>query len=305
MDVRRTPDDRFTDLPDFPYEPRYVTVHAAGAGAAHPLRMHYVDEGPRAAPPVLLLHGEPTWSFLHRHMIPPLRDAGLRVVVPDLIGFGRSDKPGAVADHTYARHVAWVWALVEALDLRAITWLGQDWGGLIGLRLLAYHADRFARFVASNTALPSGDQPMPDEWHAFRTAIARAPRLDIARFVQAGTRRRLSDGERAAYDAPFPDERFTAGPRAMPELVPYHPEHPAAEDNRRAWRRLTRLDVPVITAFGDRDPIMAGVDGVMQRAFPGAAGQPHTTIAGAGHFVQEDAGADLAALIVAICSDAG
>ena len=297
MQTLRTPTERFTVVEGLDREPRTTTVTAPQAGAPDELTMAHLDEGPRDAPPVVLVHGEPTWSFLYRTMIDPLVDAGLRVVVPDLIGFGRSDKPTEIADHTYARHVAWTWALVEALGLYAMTWVGQDWGGLIGLRLLAAHPERFACFVAANTALPSGDQDLPEVWHAFRRTVNTADDLDIGRLVQAGTQRRLSEDERAAYDAPFPDEGYKAGPRAMPELVPYRPDHPAAEDNRRAWRRLTELDVPVVTAFSDGDPIMAGVDRIMQRAFPGAQGQPHTTIAGAGHFLQEDAGPELAAVV--------
>ncbi|HSJ46626.1 MAG TPA: haloalkane dehalogenase [Euzebyales bacterium] len=297
MQILRTPEARFAVVDGLDHTLGNVTVSAPDVGAPDALQMAYVDEGPPEAPPVVLVHGEPTWSFLYRHMIGPLVDAGLRAVVPDLIGFGRSDKPRAIADHTYARHVAWTWRLVEALDLDTMTWVGQDWGGLIGLRLLAAHPERFACFVAANTALPSGDQNMPEVWHAFRRTVNTATDLDIARLVQAGTQRRLSDAERAAYDAPFPDESYKAGPRAMPEMVPYRPDHPAAEDNRRAWKRLTGLDVPVVTAFSDGDPIMAGVDRVMQRAFPGAQGQPHTTIVGAGHYLQEDAGPQLAAVV--------
>lgn len=299
MDVLRTPDERFTGVADFDVAPSYANVAAGDAGAPDGLRMAYLDEGPPDAAPVVLLHGEPTWSYLYRHMIGPLTDAGLRVIVPDLIGFGRSDKPSEVADHTYDRHVAWTWALIEDLGLDAMTWVGQDWGGLIGLRLLAANPARFARFVAANTALPSGDQDLPEVWHRFRGTVNRASTLDIPRLVQAGTQRTLSDAERAAYDAPFPDESYKAGPRAMPELVPYRPDHPAADGNRRAWRRLTQLDVPLLTAFSDGDPIMAGVDRVMQRAFLGAQGQPHTTITGAGHFLQEDKGRELAAVIAA------
>lgn len=298
MQILRTPDARFTVVEGLDHTPDTVTVAAPDAGAPDPLRMAYLDQGQPDAPPVVLVHGEPTWSFLYRNMIGPLVDAGLRVVVPDLIGFGRSDKPADIADHSYVRHVAWTWALVEALELDAMTWVGQDWGGLIGLRLLAAHPERFSCFVAANTALPSGDHDMPEVWHAFRSAVNTADELDIARLVQAGTQRRLSDAECAAYDAPFPDESYKAGPRAMPELVPYRPDHPAAEDNRRAWKRLTELEVPVVTAFSDGDPIMAGVDRIMQRAFPGAQAQPHTTIAGAGHFLQEDAGAELASVVV-------
>lgn len=297
MQILRTPDARFAVVDGFDHAPRTVTVAAPDAGAPDELRMAHLDEGPSGAPPVVLVHGEPTWSYLYRTMIGPLVDAGLRVIVPDLIGFGRSDKPSDIADHSYARHVAWTWALVEALELDAMTWVGHDWGGLIGLRLLATHPERFTCFVATNTTLPSGDQDMPEVWHAFRRTVNTAVDLDIARLVQAGTRRRLTDAERTAYDAPFPDESYKAGPRALPELVPYHPEHPAAEDNRRAWRRLTELDVPVVTAFSDGDPIMAGVDRIMQRAFPGSQGQPHTTITGAGHFLQEDAGPELAQFV--------
>lgn len=304
MDVLRTPDERFANLADFDVEPAYVRVAAPAAGAPGELRMAYVDEGPPDAPPVMLLHGEPTWSYLYRHMIGELTDAGLRVIVPDLIGFGRSDKPSAIADHSYDRHVDWTWSLVEQLELDDLTWVGQDWGGLIGLRLLADHPERFARFVAANTALPSGDHELPEVWHRFRRAVNTATSLDIPRLIQAGTQHTLSANERAAYAAPFPDESFKAGPRAMPELVPYHADHPAADDNRRAWSRLAELDVPLLTAFSDGDPIMAGVDRVMQRVFPGAQGQPHTTIADAGHFLQEDKGRELAAVIATFARSA-
>lgn len=299
MRVLHTPNERFADLADFDAEPRYATVNAADAGAPADLQMAYVDAGPTDAPPLVLLHGEPTWSYLYRHMIPVLVDADIRVIVPDMIGFGRSAKPTEITDHTYSRHVAWTWSLIEALTLEDVTWVGQDWGGLIGLRLLAANPQRFAGFVAANTALPSGDHALPEVWHAFRRTVNTAPTLDIARLVQAGTQRTLSDAERAAYDAPFPDETYKAGPRAMPELVPYRPDHPGAEDNRRAWRRLTEIDVPFLTAFSDGDPIMTGVDRVMQRAFPGARGQSHTTITGAGHFLQEDKGRELAVAIAA------
>jgi haloalkane dehalogenase len=297
MDLLHTDPHRFADLVGFPFEPHDVTVSAPAEGAPEPVRMSCVDEGPRDGPVVVLLHGQPTWSFLYRRMIPPLVEAGVRVVAPDLVGFGRSEKPTNIADHSYARHVAWTWALVDALDLDDMVWFGQDWGGLIGLRLLAAHPERFAMFVAANTALPDGDQQMPEVWHRFRRAVNTAEHLDIARFVQSGTKRHLSAEELAAYDAPFPDEALKAGPRAMPELVPYHPDHPAADDNRRAWARIRELDVPIVTAFSDGDPIMAGVDRIMQRAFAGAQGQPHTTITGAGHFLQEDKPDDLAAFL--------
>jgi haloalkane dehalogenase len=296
MDVLRTPDERFTDLPDFPWPPRYAEVGEVGES----LRMAWVEAGEADAPVVLLLHGEPSWSFLYRSMIPVLVDAGLRVVAPDLIGFGRSDKPGAVADHSYARHVEWVRRLVlDTLDLRDVTLVGQDWGGLIGLRLAAEHPDRFARLVAANTGLPTGDQDMPAIWHSFRAAMSNAPELDIARFVASGCTSTLSPGVLAAYDAPFPDESFKAGPRAMPELVPYRPDNPASEANRAAWRVLSASRTPVLVAFSDQDPITGGMAPVLRRALPGALGREHPVVAGAGHFLQEDAGPELARAVAA------
>jgi haloalkane dehalogenase len=289
MEFLRTPDDRFADLVDYPFAPHYVEVGGA--------RMHYVDEGPAGADPVLLLHGEPTWSFLYRHRIPVLAGAGHRVVAPDLVGFGRSDKPAAVTDHTYDRHLAWVGGFLDALDLERVTLVAQDWGGLIGLRLLVDHPERFARVVASNTGLPTGDLGMPELWHLFRRAINEAETLDIGRFVDAGCVATLSDEVRAGYDAPFPDESYKAGPRAMPELVPYTPDNPASEDNRAAWEVLAGMTVPVLCAFSDSDPITGPGEPLLREGIAGAQGQPHTTITGAGHFVQEDAGPALARVV--------
>lgn len=289
MEILRTPDERFADLPDFPYEPAYVELDG--------IRVAYVDEGPADAHPVLLLHGEPSWSFLYRTMIPVLLDAGARVVAPDFVGFGRSDKPAAVTDYTYARHMAWTGGLLDALDLREITLVGQDWGGLIGLRLVAERPERFARVVAANTALPVGDRPMPDVWQAFRRVVDRAEVLDIARLVAAGCVKPLAPEVRAAYDAPFPSEEYKAGARAFPGLIPQTPDDPASEPSRRAWKTLSQLDLPLLTAFSDGDPITAGAERGLQR-LRGAQGQPHTTIAGAGHFLQEDAGPELARVVV-------
>jgi haloalkane dehalogenase len=297
MNVLRTPEERFADLPAFAFTPLYVTVSDGAARPSDEVRIHYVDEGPADGNVILLLHGEPSWSYLYRHMITVLADAGHRVIAPDLVGFGRSDKPADIADHTYDRHVAWTVAFLDALALDGITWVGQDWGGLIGMRILAVQPDRFARFVAANTALPTGDRELPAVWHRFRHTVNTAPELDIARLVQAGTQHPLSDGERTAYNAPFPDETYKAGPRAMPEQVPYHPDHPSADNNRRAWEYLRHIEVPFLTAFSDRDPIMAGVDRLLQRHIPGAQGQPHTTLAGGGHFLQEDCGPQLAQVI--------
>ncbi|GAA0632666.1 haloalkane dehalogenase [Sporichthya brevicatena] len=298
MELLRTPDGCFAGLVGFDHEPRYAEV-PAGDGQA--LRMAWVEAGPAFGPPVLLLHGEPTWSYLYRGLFAPLVDAGLRVIAVDLVGFGRSDKPAEVSDHTYARHVEWTRALLfDCLDLRDVTLVGQDWGGLIGLRLVAEHPDRFARVVASNTGLPTGDQDMPAVWHRFRESVQSAPSLDIGRFVAAGCVRGLSPEARAAYDAPFPEERFKAGPRAMPSLVPYRPDDPASEANRAAWKVLTAWERPFLTAFSDSDPITGAMGPILRRAIPGAAGLDHPTIANAGHFVQEDAPADLAAAVLSV-----
>jgi haloalkane dehalogenase len=303
MELLRTPEDRFADLPGFPHDPRYAEVPDGDGGT---LRMAYVDAGPADAPVVLLLHGEPSWSFLYRRVIDELVAAGLRAVAPDLVGFGRSDKPAARSDHTFARHVGWVRALAfDVLDLRDVTLVGQDWGGLIGLRLVAENEDRFARVVAANTGLPTGDFDMPEIWWAFRTAVETADHLDIGRLVAAGCRIPLTDEARAAYDAPFPDESFKAGPRVMPTLVPTSPDDPAAEANRAAWEVLTRWAKPFLVAFSDGDPITGGMAPILEKLVPGAAGLDHPTLEGAGHFLQEDAGDRLGRVVADFVGRAG
>jgi haloalkane dehalogenase len=297
MRILRTPEECFANVPDFPYEPRYAEV---GDG----LRMAYVEAGPAGGEPVVLLHGEPSWSFLYRHVIPELTAAGLRAIAVDLVGFGRSDKPADIADHTYARHVEWTRTLLDALSLRGMTLVGQDWGGLIGLRIAAEHPDSVARIVAANTGLPTGDIPMPDVWHQFRDAVLRAPVLDIARLVQAGCKSELSPDVRAAYDAPFPDESYKAGPRAMPGLVPTTPDDPAAPANRAAWQILTTLDRPFLVAFSDGDPITGGMAPILLKSMAGTSGLAHPVIKGAGHFLQEDAGAELGRQIAAFVTSA-
>ncbi len=295
MDALRTPDDRFRDLPDFDYEPRYADVPDPDGGT---LRMAYVESGPAEGPVVLLLHGEPSWSFLYRRVMRVLADAGLRAVVPDLVGFGRSDKPTRPSDHSYARHVEWVRALAfDVLDLHGVTLVGQDWGGLIGLRLVAENPGRFAAVVAANTGLPTGDHSMPDIWWQFRGAVEKADTLDVGRLVQSGCAHPMSDRVRAAYDAPFPDETFKAGPRVMPLLVPTATDDPATDANRVAWRTLTETELPFLVAFSDSDPITRDMGPVLQRAMPGARGLDHPVIEGAGHFLQEDAGDRLGAVV--------
>jgi len=288
MDILRTPDERFTDLPGYAYEPHYLIVDG--------LRMHYVDEGD--GPVILLLHGEPTWSYLYRTMIPPLVTAGFRVVAPDLIGFGRSDKLAAKEDYSYARHAGWMHAFLDGLDLSDITLFCQDWGALIGLRVAAEAAHRFARIAVGNGALPTGDHPMSQAFLDWQTYARTSPTFNIGKIVAKGCVHSLDDAEIAAYDAPFPGDEFKAGARAFPLLVPTAPDDPASEANRTAWKIYCSWDKPFLTLFSDSDPIMRGGETVWQKLVPGAQGQPHRTIAKAGHFLQEDAGPELADALI-------
>lgn len=300
-EVLRTPPERFDGL-DEPGDVHYAQVPHPHGGS---LRMAYLDVAPAdgsdaaTAATVVLLHGEPTWSYLYRTMVPVLTKAGLRAVAPDMIGFGRSDKPVERAEHTYARHISWVRALlVDHLGLTGATLVAQDWGGLIGLRLAVEIPDLFDRIVATNTGLPTGDHGMPDIWWEMRTAMETAPDLDIGRAVAAGCVRGLSDRDRAAYDAPFPDERYKAGPREMPGLVPVTPTDPETSANRAAWAALGQWHKPFLVAFSDSDPITAAMAPILARHVPGAAGLDHPVIERAGHFVQQDAGPQLAEHVV-------
>ncbi len=293
MDVLRTPDSQFHDLPDFPFTPRYLEVrHGDGTR----LRICAIDEGPRDAAPVLLMHGEPSWSFLYRRIIAKLAATGHRVVAPDLIGFGRSDKPSDPADYTYERHVRWMSDWLIAMRLQDITFFGQEWGGLIGLRLVAAHAERFARVVVANTGLPTGTgfSEAFDRWLQFSQST---PVLPISDIIGMGCQRTLSAAERAAYDAPFPEERYKAGARRFPALVPITPEHASVAENKAAWTVLESFTRPFLTAFSDSDPITKGGDRIFQERVPGAKGQPHVTIQNAGHFLQEDKPDDIADLL--------
>lgn len=291
MDTLRTPDEHFANLPGYPFAPNYLDLGG--------VRVHYVDEGPRDAAPVLLLHGEPSWSYLYRKMIPVLTAAGHRAIAPDLVGFGRSDKPVRREDYTYQRHVEWMAGLLQALNLNHITLMCQDWGGLIGLRLVAESPDRFDRVVASNTSLPTGDQSLGRAFERWQRLSQETPDFRAGAIVRGGCRTELPDDVVAAYDAPFPDDRYLAGARQFPMLVPTQPSDPATEPNRRAWAVLRQFDKPFLCAFSDRDPITRGGDRPLRELIPGAQGQPHTTIAGAGHFLQEDSGVELAGVIVA------
>jgi haloalkane dehalogenase len=293
MEVLRTPDERFIDLADYPFAPHYLTVTDADGTE---LRIHYVDEGPRDAAPILLMHGEPSWSYLYRKFVPDLVARGHRVIAPDLIGFGKSDKPAARTDYTYERHVAWMSDWLTALDLTDITLFCQDWGGLIGLRLVAAFPDRFARLVVSNTGLPvgTGSSEGFDAWLAFSQNV---PQFPVGFIVNGGTTRDLTAAEIAAYDAPFPDETYKEGARQFPTLVPITPDHASVAENRAAWAVLERFEQPVLTAFGDKDAVTKGGERAFIERVPGARGQPHRIIAGGGHFIQEDAPAELSALI--------
>ena len=296
MKTLRTPDERFASLPGFDFAPHYEEIDDGEGGT---LRVHYLREGPADAPVVLLLHGEPSWSYLYRTMIPVLIDGGLQIVAPDLVGFGRSDKPTERSDYTYARHVEWMRALLfDRLGLTDITLVGQDWGGLIGLRLVGEHPQRFARVVAANTSLPTGDTSPGDaffNWQRFSQEVEVFPTGFI---VNSGCVTDLSPEVVAAYDAPFPDESFKAGARAFPMLVPSSPDDPAHDANVAAWVGLAAFPRPFLTAFSDSDPITKGAYRVLQSQIAGAQGQPHTTIEGGGHFLQEDCGEDLARVVV-------
>ncbi|MHB1505055.1 MAG: haloalkane dehalogenase [Acidimicrobiales bacterium] len=301
MNILRTPDDRFTGLPGYRFEPKYAEIDSGDGGS---LRVHYLDEGPRDASPVLLMHGEPSWSYLYRTMIPVLVAAGHRCVAPDLVGFGRSDKPTEAGDYTYARHVKWMSQLVFGhLDLHGITFFGQDWGGLIGLRMLVADPDRYARVVLANTGLPTGATPMSEAFLAWQRFSMETPTLPVGQIVNGGCMSTLAPEVIAAYDAPFPDEAYKAGARVFPSLVPTSPEDPAHADNVAAWEVLRRFDRPVLCAFSDSDPITGGGERIFIREVPGAGGQRHTVIAGGGHFLQEDRGPEVARVVVDFIAD--
>lgn len=314
-DVLRTSDGRFADLPGFGFEPHYVDVEADGLPA---LRMHYVDEGPQDGPVALLLHGQPTWSYLYRKVIPVLVARGIRVIAPDNIGFGRSDKPARPTDYTVARHIGWTRSLVVGLDLRKITMVAQDWGGPIGLGVLAEESDRFARVVAANTVLHTADPALAGRlsWalhgEGESQVVVEEALLDYLLYTQRATELRASDflaaactappaaDELAAYDAPFPDPSFTAGLRQMTALLPLTRTDDGARIGRRTWRALEQFNRPFVTCYSDGDPATRGWETVFQERVPGAHGREHVTIAGAGHFLQEDAGAELGGVVAEV-----
>jgi haloalkane dehalogenase len=296
MKILRTPDERFENLPDFPFKPNYVNVPDKDGV---PLRIHYIDEGPSAAEPVLMMHGEPSWSYLYRRMIPIFLGAGYRALAPDLVGFGRSDKPDQRNDYSYENHVDWMQAWLDEVDLQRITLVCQDWGGLIGLRLVAQNPDRFSRVVVANTGLPTGDVPISEAFLAWRKYSQETPEFDVGAIIaMAYPKEPLPSDVIAAYNAPFPDDTYKEGARIFPSLVPITPDDPAAQANRETWTSLARFEKPFVTMFSDGDPITRGGDRIFQKLIPGTKNQPHTTITGAGHFLQENRGAEFARAIV-------
>ncbi|MBJ46204.1 MAG: haloalkane dehalogenase [Acidimicrobiaceae bacterium] len=295
MEIIRTPDSQFENLKDYRFEGNYLEINDQEGGT---LRVHYLDEGPADADPVLLLHGEPSWSYLYRHMIPIVVEAGHRVIVPDLVGFGKSDKPTRMEDYTYARHVLWMQELLFVkLNLQNVTFFGQDWGGLIGLRLVGSDQGRFSRVVIGNTGLPTGEGQLTKAFMDWQKYSQTSPEFPIGDLINTATVRELQSDEIKAYYAPFPSDEYTAGARIFPSLVPTSNDNPASQDNKRAWKVLKEFTKPFLTAFSDSDPVSAGGEKAFIRDVPGAQGQPHIIIEGAGHFLQEDKPNELAQII--------
>lgn len=295
MEFYRTEDKYFENLPDYNFSPNYLTVDDTEGGQ---LRIHYIDEGLKASPVILLMHGEPTWSFLYRKMINILVLAGYRVIVPDLVGFGRSDKPSLRSDYTYQRHVDWIKSVLSQLTLTNVTLFCQDWGGLIGLRIAAEESEKFAGIIASNTMLPTGEHDPGDafkKWQSFSQEVTEFPTGAI---INGGTTSELSEEIIAAYNAPYPEEKFKSGARQFPLLVPTSIDDPAYKANKAAWEVLKMWKKPFLTAFSDSDPITAGGDKIMQKLIVGTKGQQHEVITNAGHFLQEDKGEALAHVII-------
>ena len=293
MQILNTPEARFENLPDYPFDPHYYTVE-------DDLMMHYVDEGSSAGPVVLLLHGEPSWSFLYRKMITIFANAGCRVLAPDLIGFGKSSKPTQQTDYTYARHIKWTQSWFDEMAISDVTMFVQDWGGLIGLRLLTAVPDKFARVFVANTGLPTGDQKMSEAFLAWQKFSQNSPKFKIGQIIQSSTVADLSDEVVAAYNAPFPDDSYKAGARIFPSLVPTTPDDPESENNRTAWKVLMQWDKPLITLFSDSDPVTRGGERPFHKLVPGAQGQPHQTIERGGHFLQEDKGEEIASIMLRV-----
>lgn len=294
MQVLKTPESAFSKIDDFPYSPQYVQVTDT---VSSEISMAYYQAGPKDGHTILLMHGEPTWAYLYRKMMPALAEAGFNVLVPDLIGFGRSDKPTRREDYSYARHVIWVKEWFNQVVKGPVTLFCQDWGGLLGLRLVADMPERFAGVMVSNTGLPTGDQTPSDAFIKWRRFSQDVPVFPTSSIIQGATVAELSQQTLDAYDAPFPEEEYKAGARIFPLLVPASSDNPEAQANRNAWERLKQYNAPFMTAFGDSDPVTAGGDRIFQKLIPGCQGIEHVTIKGGGHFIQEDKGEELAELL--------
>lgn len=288
-EIIRTPENRFENLKDYDFKGNYIDVEKG-------LRLHYLDEGNNHKPTVLLLHGEPSWSYLYRKMIPVLSDR-FRVIAPDLIGFGKSDKLVNKEDYSYQNHINWISTFIEKLDLRSIILFCQDWGGLLGLRIITEMDNRFDMVIASNTTLPTGKIPMPESFMQWRAFSQHSTGFNIGKVIDMGTVEPLSEKVLEAYNAPFPSEEYKAGARIFPALVPIEPEDPESIKNLKSWERLKSWDKPFLTVFGDEDNIMIGAEKILQNLVPGAKGQNHK-ILNAGHFIQEEKGEELAELII-------
>ncbi len=294
MTILRTPDERFANIPDFPYQPNYLEINDSELGN---LRLAYIDEGLKDAAVILCMHGEPSWSYLYRKMIPLFLASGYRVIAPDLIGFGRSDKPSDRAAYTYSKHVAWMTGWLTALELNEITLVAQDWGGLIGLRLVADMPDRFARVSISNTGLPTGDLEVTDGFKKWLEFTQTVEEFDIGFCLNMFDNGSLSDAEKDAYRAPFPSEEYKAGAREFPALVPITPEHPGAADNRKACKVLSQWEKPMLLCFADSDPVTKPWERFFREEVPGTKGQPHITLHGH-HFIQEEDGERWASAVI-------
>jgi len=291
MKILRTPDSRFTNLPDYPFDPNYVTV-------GEDLRLHYVDQGPRDGQVVIMMHGEPSWSFLYRHMISNVTAAGYRVIAPDLIGFGKSDKPTETSDYTYTRHVDWMSDWFTQIDVSDAVLFCQDWGGLLGLRLVSAFPEKFAGVITANTGLPTGEGTPSEAFLAWQKFSQTVPEFPVGNIINRATVTDLSADVIAAYDAPYPDETYKAGARIFPALVPSSPEQDGAADNREAWKVLAQFEKPFLTCFSDQDPVTGGGEKPFKRVVPGAKEQPHQIVKGGGHFLQEDVHAELSDIII-------
>ena len=287
--ILRTPESFFCDLKDFPFQPHFVKVED--------LQIHYVDEGPFDARPVLLLHGVPAWSYLYRHLIKKISESGCRVIAPDLIGFGKSDKPLKAKSHSYQSHVEWITEFINKLNLKEITLFCHDWGSLIGLRIAAQCPDLFKGIIVSNGMLPAGKHKINPVFKLWRYFARYSPFIPVDLAIEVGALRKLDKEEKKAYRAPFPSSKYKAAIRALPSMVPISPNDAESIINKQLWKSLSRWEKPFLTIFGNRDPITKGGDLYMQKRIPGAVGQNHLRFE-AGHFIQEDNFKELAEIII-------